>query len=98
MSSISNSFANCRLTVSYGISIPHGFSTDYVPVLAVNAKLVRNNQIIWQDSERFLPLSKGLPRYKMNAIISDPKNLSAMWDKASAIVVNKMINDMNKYF
>jgi hypothetical protein len=82
--------------VVYGISIPHGFSTDYVPMLTLNAKLVRNNKIIWQDSERVLPLTGGLPRYKMDQIMNDPKKLYAMWDKASEKIINEMLVDMDK--
>lgn len=82
--------------VSYGISIPHGFSTDYVPVLRLNARLVRNNQIIWQDSGCVLPLTSDMPRYKIDQIIKDPKILYAMWDNASDKIINNMLTDMSK--
>ena len=78
----------------YGISIPHGFSTDYVPVLAFNANLVRNNQIIWQDSGYVSPLADGMPRYKMAELRNDPKKLYAMWDKASEKIITDMLNNM----
>lgn len=82
--------------VLYGISIPHGFSTDYVPMLTLNAKLVSNNKIVWQDSGRILPLTDGLPRYKMDEITADPKKLYAMWDKASEKMINEMLDNMTK--
>lgn len=96
---LSNQPADAVLTTNialYGISIPHGFSSDYVPVLNLNAKLVRKNQIIWQDSEQVLPLTSGMPRYKMDQIINDPKILYKMWDKASEKIINEMLNDMKK--
>lgn len=80
----------------YGISIPHGFSTDYIPVLAVNATLTHKQKIIWQDSERVMPGTSGMPRYKMDEILNDPKKLYIMWDKASEKVMNEFITDMNK--
>lgn len=80
----------------YGISIPHGFSAEYVPVLTLNAKLVRNNQVIWQESGLVLPLTRGMPRYKMNAILEDPQKLRIMWDKAAEKIINEMLVDINK--
>ncbi len=96
---LSNKNADATLVtdiVLYGISIPHGFSTDYVPVLFINAKLMRDDKIIWQDSEQVSCLANGMPRYKMDQIISDPKKLYAMWDKASEKIINEMLADMNK--
>lgn len=46
----------------YGISVPYGFSTTYVPVLRVHAQLIQNNKVIWQDTEHVFPSSKGMPR------------------------------------
>lgn len=80
----------------YGISIPHGFSTDYVPILTLNVKLVRNNQTIWQESGLVLPLTSGMPRYKMDAILKDPNKLNVMWDKAAEKIINAMLIDMSK--
>jgi hypothetical protein len=80
---------------NYGISVPHGFSNSYVPVLALNAKLVRNNQVIWQNREYITTLADGLPKYKMDEILKDPKKLYAMWDQASDRIINKLVTDMN---
>lgn len=97
---LSNQPADAVLTtniVLYGVSIPHGFSSDYIPVLSIDAKLVRKNQIIWQDNEQVMPLtSSGLPRYKMDQIMSDPKKLYVMWDKASEKIINEMLDNMKK--
>jgi hypothetical protein len=82
--------------VMYGIATPHGFTTDYVPTIMLNAKLVRNKEIIWQDSQRTFPLTEGLPRYKWNQIISDPKLLHAMWDKGTEKVIGELLKDMDK--
>lgn len=80
----------------YGISIPHGFSTDYIPVLVANAKLVRNEQVIWQDTDSVMPFTSGMPRYKMDQILHDPKKLSQMWDKAAEKIINDMLDGMSK--
>jgi hypothetical protein len=82
--------------IMYGISIPHGLSSDYVPVLAINAKLVRNNQVVWQDSGRVLPMSSGMPRYKLDQIVRDPAKLSEMWNAASGRIIGEMVADLNK--
>lgn len=80
----------------YGISIPHGYSTEYVPVLSMNAWLENKGVIIWRDSGSITVLSSGLPRYKMGEIYDDPKNLSLMWDKAAEKIINKMLSKLNK--
>lgn len=83
--------------VSYGIATPGGFSTDYQPTLIIDAKLVRNNKIIWQDrgSVQAIIMSDS-PKYKMDEIIADPKKLYAMWDKASEKVINEMLDNMTR--
>jgi hypothetical protein len=96
---IANSSDDTVLTtdiISYGLTIRHGFTSDYVPALGLNAKLTKNNKVLWQDSEILLPLTSGLPRYKMEQILSNPNNVAIMWDKAAEHLVAKMIVDMNK--
>jgi hypothetical protein len=80
--------------VVYGISIPHGFTNYYVPVLRVNAKLMNDNKIVWQDSDSVSLLASDVPRYKFEEIMSDPAKLQAMWSKASEKIVLDMIKDM----
>lgn len=81
--------------LNYGISIPHGFSSDYVPILVMNAKLTRNNQIIWQDSGSVYPMTDGMPRYKINQLMADSSKFNEIWDKASERIVGKMLAKMN---
>ena len=81
--------------VMYGFSIPHGFSSDYVPVLAINAKLTNHHQVIWQDSGRVHPMSSGMPRYKLKEIMQDPKKMQMMWNKAAETIIQGMVKDMD---
>jgi uncharacterized protein involved in high-affinity Fe2+ transport len=82
--------------VLYGISIPNGFSSDYVPVLTLSAKLHRNNAVVWQYDDFVSPLADGMPRFQMNAILNDPHKLELMWDRAAERIIQKMILDMEK--
>lgn len=75
---------------TYGVGIPLGLSNKYMPVLALNARLIKNNRVIWQMSERIYPLTKGMPNYSMDDIRRDPTKLYAMWDKASEKLVQNM--------
>lgn len=82
--------------IMYGLSIPHGFSSDYIPVLGVNAKLIQGDQIIWQNSGRILPFAAGgMPRYKMKQILEDPNVLRKMWGAAAAKIINEMLSDLH---
>ena len=91
--------ADAELTtniVMYGISIPHGFSTDYVPVLSINSKLTYKNQVVWQDSSMVLPLSSGLPHHQYKEMISDPAILTKMWNVAAEKSVHDLVADITK--
>lgn len=80
--------------INYGISIPHGLSSNYVPVLIMQSKLIRNNQVIWQDRESILPLTRDTPQFEMDQIQKDPEILIYMWNKAAEKAIKLMVDDM----
>jgi hypothetical protein len=79
--------------ILYGITIPNGFSTDYIPILTLNAKLIRHQQILWQDTEIS---DHNTTRYKMDQILHHPETLKRMWDEAAEKTISKLLRDMNK--
>lgn len=80
----------------YGISIPKMLSNDFIPLLTVQANLMKNDKVIWQDSESAPIFGGNLPRYKMQDILNRPKNLYVMWEQAADDVVNKLLADMGE--
>lgn len=82
--------------IMYGISIRRGFSTDYVPILSINAKLVQQGKVVWEHHGAALCLTDGLPRYKIDEIMGNPAVLRNMWNKASEITIHNMLADISK--
>jgi hypothetical protein len=90
----SNADAVVRLDVSqYGISIPNGFSSRFVPVLAVRSQLVKGSgQVIWASSGRIHPLSEVIEPVTAEAIKANPQVLRDMWSAAARGAVEKMLS------
>lgn len=82
----------------YGIMVPNVFTNKYYPIVHINAKLIRKNKVVWQDSGQTNGLypSEDVPRYDFEEIKKDPKKLQAMLNKASEKVIVSMIQDMKK--
>jgi len=83
-----NPDATMYLTIkSYGFSIPHGFSTELMPVLEVQGKLIdKQNKIIWEDQDRVIPLpfdTQGMPLHTWQQLVKAPELIRQSWTKAA---------------
>lgn len=80
----------------YGFMVPNVFTNKYYPILYLEARLLRNKKIIWQDGEIMdgFIATKDIPRYDFDEIKKDPKKLQAMLDKAAEKVILTMIQGM----
>lgn len=79
---------------SYGFSISNGFSVKLKPVLSLQASLVKQNQIIWQDSYYIDPLASGMPSYRMHDLQQNPDLVYQAWNEAAQKAVTHIIKTL----
>jgi hypothetical protein len=95
---ISNQLSDTSLMTeisAYGIRDESVFSENYIPILAVNSKLIRNKQTIWQQT-MYITGNGRVEKYKIDEILTDPRKLYSMWDVAADEIVIGMLDDMKK--
>jgi len=70
--------------VQYGFSIPHGFSSELVPVLGVRCELKdAAGKLLWSAQEHTRPLGNPVQSSTPDAIRNDPKAMEASWRAAA---------------
>ncbi len=68
----------------YGLSIPHGFSGNLVPVLLVEAEIFSNaGTVLWRDSSHILPLGNPAQPFKLEELKDNPNLLRDAWEAAA---------------
>ena len=68
----------------YGFSIPTGFSSKVVPVLAVKCSLVdASGKTIWEANDRIHPLGNPVEAKTPDELGNDPKLVEASWRAAA---------------
>lgn len=79
-----NADAELKISISqYGFSIPTSYNFSVVPVLSVNAELVKNNQVIWKNNYSVRPLFSGMNSYSSKEVFNDPVKVKAAWTAAA---------------
>lgn len=80
----------------YGLTIPHGFTSELVPIIHLQGKLLKNEKIIWQSTVHSSVLnSQDLPHHKWDEIMLHPKYLVEMWQVAASKMVREMLSKLN---
>ncbi|QLH43931.1 MAG: hypothetical protein HWD59_15355 [Coxiellaceae bacterium] len=77
----------------YGLSIPTGYATSVEPILVVNAKLVKDNQVVWKDGYYVSP--SNMPKHKIGEIENNPVLLAQLWNMAAEKAVQHIIRTLN---
>ncbi len=68
----------------YGFSIPNGFSSKLVPILALRCELKdTSGKVVWSADDRLLTLGNPVEPAEPEAIRSDPKAMEASWRAAA---------------
>lgn len=68
----------------YGFSIPHGLSSNLVPLVAIRCEMVdATGNVIWSASDRVLPLRNPVAPMSLEAMRDDPKRIEDAWRKAA---------------
>lgn len=75
--------------VEYGLSIPHLFSSHYVPHIKLNCQLIKGDQIIMDVTIE----TKLQDQFLKDDLLKDPKNLWTMWDKTAEDAVAQLMEN-----
>lgn len=68
----------------YGFSIPNGFSSKLVPILALRCELKdAAGKLVWSADDRLLTLGNPVEPAEPEAIRNDPKAMEASWRAAA---------------
>jgi len=64
----------------YGFSIPHGFSSNLVPALAIRCEMVDvTGKVIWSARDNVLPLGNPAAPMSLEAMRDNPKRIEDAW-------------------
>jgi hypothetical protein len=75
----------------YGFSIPNGFSSKLVPVLAIKCEMVdATGKIIWSASESSSLLRSPATPMTLEAMREDPKRIEAAWRTALKVAAENI--------
>lgn len=84
--------ADLRLKIKfYGFSVPHGFSSQLMPILQVEGQLIKNNVIVWQKTESTPFSTKKLPHYDATSLRQNPQLYAVMLKAAVQDVSKKLV-------
>lgn len=72
------------LVVQYGFSIPHGFSSNLVPVVAIRCEMVdAAGKVIWSANDTVLTLKNPAAPMSLEAMRDNPKSIEDAWRSAA---------------
>lgn len=79
----------------YGFSVPNGFSSKLVPIVAIKCALVDGaGKIIWSSSDRVLPLGNPAESHTPEDFKNNPKLIEESWRLATRVIVEKIVNNL----
>jgi hypothetical protein len=75
----------------YGFSIPTGFSSNLVPVMAIKCEMVDTaGKVIWSANDSVLTLRNPAPPMSLQAMRDDPKRIEEAWRRAAKHIAGKI--------
>jgi len=78
--------------VKYGFSIPTGFSSKLVPILAVRCEMTdASGKMIWSAQEHTRPLGNPVEPVAPEVLRDDPKVIEIAWRAAAKFIAAKMV-------
>lgn len=78
--------------LSYGFSIPHGFSQRLVPVLDIRCELREpSGRVIWSATQRVLPLGNPVDSIPAEDVQKSPAIREAAWREAARALAIKIV-------
>ncbi|MET0015018.1 MAG: hypothetical protein ABW088_15305 [Sedimenticola sp.] len=82
--------------LTYGLSIPHGFSTELVPVLSVQATIKdNNNQAVWKGGKRLLPSPLSPVKSRSLAeLLTNNDSFISLWQEAARHIASNSIGKL----
>lgn len=79
----------------YGLSIPHGFSSNLVPVLSVECAMVdAAGKTVWSAADRILPLGNPVEGRPAEQLRNDPRAIESVLRAAAKHVAASIVREL----
>jgi hypothetical protein len=79
----------------YGLSIPHGFSSNLVPVLSIECTMAdASGKTVWSTSDRLLPLSNPVEGRPGEQLRNDPRAVESALRAAAKHVSASIVKEL----
>lgn len=88
--------ATINLSVfQFGFSVPNGFSSKLVPVIAYSSEMVdASGNVLWRGSESLSPLGNPVDGIPADELRTNPKAIEAAWRAAARHMANNMVQEL----
>lgn len=76
----------------FGFSVPNGFSSRLVPVIAYSGEMVdASGNVLWRATENLMPLGNPVESMPADELRANPKAIEAAWRAAARYMANNMV-------
>ena len=83
------------LVYMYGFSVPHGFSSNLVPVVAIKCEMVdAAGKVIWSANDNVPILGGPVAPMSLEAMHEDPKRIEEAWRIAAKRIAGNIAKDL----
>lgn len=88
--------ATINLSVlQFGFSVPNGFSSKLVPVIAFKGEMVdAGGTVVWSARDSVLPLGNPVEGEPADALRANPKDIEAAWRAAARHIARNMVKEL----
>lgn len=79
----------------FGFSIPNGFSSKFVPIVAVQCELVDSSgKVLWNANDRVSPLGNPVEAMPPDELFKDPKVIERAWAVALRQIARNIVGEL----
>lgn len=79
------------IVYQYGFSIPNGFSSNLLPVVAIRCEMVDlAGKVIWSANDNVLTIRNPAPPMTLQAMRDDPKRIEDAWRRAAKHIAGRI--------
>lgn len=79
----------------FGFSVPNGFSSKLVPVIAYSGEMVdASGNVLWRASQSLSPLGNPVDGMPADELRANPKAIEAAWRAAARHMANNMVQEL----
>lgn len=81
--------------IQFGFSVPNGFSSKLVPVIAFKGEMVdASGNVIWRATDSLMPLGNPVDGVPADELRASPKAIEAAWRAAVNHIANNLVQEL----